>query len=183
MYGSEPVAFDKSLGVQIDYGGKCLMCLGFTNSSLIKKHYIKGSTIRQVIAQTGFNVSEKKFVALVAVMRKLDVVLIARYMYSRAALPRIVALIPTNSKNPYKHNASLRMIELIFGDNLVDVHMPSLRIEKLKCTQEQYDAMDSFIDSMDLMNADPTGQNREAFPHKSIINPTFQYMNRAIVNR
>lgn len=63
------------------------------------------------------------------------------------------------------------------------MQFPSLKRSKDKPSQEQYEAVEQIIDSMDLMNAyDHEGCN-EAFAHKKLLNPTIQYTYRSIAHR
>lgn len=61
---------------------------------------------------------------------------------------------------------------------------PALKTSKDTPSQDQYDAIDNMIDSMDLMNAyDNEGDCNEAFVHKKLLNPTVQYTYRALAHR
>lgn len=64
------------------------------------------------------------------------------------------------------------------------MEFPPLGTTKDTPSQEQYDAVESLIDSMDLMNAyDGEGDCNEAFAHKKLLNPTIQYTYRALAHR
>lgn len=64
------------------------------------------------------------------------------------------------------------------------MEFPSLKTRKNEPTEEQYNAIDELIDSMDLMNAyDHESGSNEAFACKKILNPTLQYTYRTIAHR
>lgn len=64
------------------------------------------------------------------------------------------------------------------------MEFPPLSTSKDMPSQEQYDAIESLIDSMDLMDAyDGDGDNNEALAHKKLLNPTVQYTYRALAHR
>lgn len=65
------------------------------------------------------------------------------------------------------------------------MEFPALTTSKDTPSQEQYEAVEKMIDSMDLMNAyDHDGDlYNEAFVHKKLLNPTVQYTYRALAHR
>lgn len=185
MYGKTPVAYDSSLGMNSNDSRKGLICIGFTQQSAIKDECLAGTGTWAVVSQSGFAVSEKKFVAMVAVMRETKMALVARYVYRNGTKPKIMAMFPVESRIPYKHDASLTMVELLFAENHISVSFQSLKSKKTEVTQEQYDAVDALINSMDLMNAfhDESDNSTEAFAHNKVLNPTLQYTYRVITQR
>lgn len=69
-------------------------------------------------------------------------------------------------------------------DDQVKMDFPPLKTSKDVPSQEQYDAVEQMIDSMDLMNAyDHDGDCNEAFVHKKLLNPAIQYTYRALAHR
>lgn len=185
MYGKTPVAYDESLGMSSNESRKGLICIGFTQQSAIKDGCLAGTGTWAVVSQSGSAVSEKKFVALVAAMRESKVAMVTRYVYRNGTKPKIMALFPVESRVPYKHVASLSMMELLYAENHISVSFQSLKSKKTEVTQEQYDAVDALIDSMDLMDAldDDSGNATEAFVHNKVLNPTLQYTYRVITQR
>lgn len=179
MYGQTTVSFQNV--EKPSTGGKGLACIGFAIASKIRDEYLSGECIWAVVSQKGFPASAKLFTALVAAMRKQKLVLIARYTYRADLAPKMMVLFPnTKHENP-EHN-SLLMYELFYKDNFVDISFPSLRTKKTTPTAEQYDAMDKFIDSMDLMGGDKDdAEQTELF--KKLIDPAQQHMYRAIAHR
>lgn len=72
----------------------------------------------------------------------------------------------------------------MFLEDQVKMDFPSLNTSNDTPSQEQYDAVEQMIDSMDLMNAyDHEGDCNEAFVHKKLLNPTIQYTYRALAHR
>lgn len=185
MYGKTPVAYDASLGLNSSESCKSLICIGFAQQSSIKDECLAGTGTWAVVSQSGFAVSEKRFVALVAAMRQTNMALVARYVYRNGTKPKIMALFPVESRIAYKQAASLSMMELLYAENHISVSFPSLKSKKTEVTQDQYDAVDALIDSMDLMNAfhDEHDNVTEAFVHSKVLNPTLQYTYRVITQR
>lgn len=117
MYGTTPVAFDQSLGIKFDGGGKNFRCVGFTNRKNIHDQHFTGTGVWMVVPLKNAPVSEKLFVALVNVMKSSDLAMMARYVYRSGLKPKMMALVPhpDSEKNQYKKNASLMMMELHFS--------------------------------------------------------------------
>ncbi|XP_037024840.1 X-ray repair cross-complementing protein 5 isoform X2 [Bradysia coprophila] len=186
MYGTTPVPFDQSLGLKFDAGPKNFRCIGFTNRNNIHDQHLCGTGVWLVKAQKDAAASEKLFVALVNVMKSSELALVARYVYRSGLKAKIMVLVPhpDTEKNQYKKNASLLMMEVHFADDQVKMEFPPLRTTKDTPSQEQYDAVEGLIDSMDLMDAyDGDGDCNEAFAHKKLLNPTIQYTYRALAHR
>ncbi|KAJ6645641.1 X-ray repair cross-complementing protein 5 [Pseudolycoriella hygida] len=186
MYGSTPVPFDDSLGMKFDAGGKSFRCIGFTSRKNINDTHLSGTGVWMVVPQKGASASEKLFVAMVNVMRSSSLAMIARYVYGAKTKVKIMVLVPhpDNEKNQYKRDASLLMMELHFADDAIKMDFPSLKTSKDTPSEEQYEAVEELIDSMDLMNAyDHDGDCNEAFVHKKLLNPTIQNTYRALAHR
>lgn len=117
MYGTTPVSFDQSLGLQFDAGGKSFRCIGFTSSKNIYDQHLAGTGVWMVVPQKNATVSENLFAALVSVMKSSELVLIARYVYGKTTKAKIMALVthPDTEKNHYKKNSSLMMMEVHFA--------------------------------------------------------------------
>uniref|UniRef100_A0A182MWT4 Ku domain-containing protein n=1 Tax=Anopheles culicifacies TaxID=139723 RepID=A0A182MWT4_9DIPT len=181
MYGSTAVPYDNTIDIEYRSGESRLACLGFTASSnVLEEHLsVKGSHV--VVAKKGCNASNNKLSALVKAMHELNVIMITTKVYRKDNRPRLNALIPTyRSEIP-----CLVMMELIFKDELCCLKFPPLLKSKPAPTDQQYDAIDKLIDSMNLMDAidDSNGEAREAFALHSTFNPTLQQVYRAVAHR
>ncbi|KAG4070343.1 hypothetical protein HA402_006485 [Bradysia odoriphaga] len=209
MYGTTPVPFDESVESRLDAGPENFRCIGFTNRNNIHDQHLSGTGVWLVKAQADVPESEKLFVALVNAMKSRELALMARYVHQRGSKAKIMALVlhPDTEKNQYKKNASLLMMEVhftgeynstewvgafiipssnghIFADDHVNMEFPPLSETKDTPSQEQYDAVESLIDSMDLMDVDDgEGDCYEAFANKKLLNPTIQYTYRALAHR
>lgn len=195
MYGQTAVPYDQ--GVKYDGGPKSFRCIGFVDQSDIKDHNLAGTGVWVVIGQKESSVAEKMITALVASMRNSNLAMIVRYVYSRVAKPKMMALFPNGHNKKYPNHNSLLMYELLYKENYVQVTFPSLQTKKTEPTAEQYEAVDKLIDSMDLMDVVDNAQfenagvdddddmeerqGSEAF--KRLLNPGLQHMYRAIAHR
>lgn len=164
MYGGVPVPYND---VVFDNGGKGLRCIGFTHESNIQMENLEGSSTRLVIPQKGYDSSAKRFSALVAAMRKLNLALIARYTYHTTSAPKLMALFPHDENSMVMH-------ELFFKENMVEIRFPPLETRQFTPTDEQNEFMDKFIDSMDLSAS-------KQFDH--LMDPGLQHLYRVIANR
>lgn len=61
--------------------------------------------------------------------------------------------------------------------------MPSLRSKKHRSTADQVNAVDSLIDSMNLMDVSEESPDVEAFANNKILNPATQHMYRVLTHR
>lgn len=149
----------------------------------MKDEYFAGTGIWLVVPQSD-RVAEKQMAALVQALRNLQLAMIVRYTYSNSATPKVMCLYPNSIDT--KHN-SFFMYELFYKDNFVDISFPRLRSKRTELSDEQYEAVDKLIDSMDLMgevtNADDgtVKKSKEYFKH--LMNPTVQHTYRALANR
>lgn len=169
LYGG--VTVDYSDDSSKDNGGKGLLCIGFTKVSTILPEHFEGTSIWMVVPQKGFEVSAKRFSALIRAMKKANLAIIARYTYRAGTAPKLMALFP--------HDDSLLMHELYFKDNIVSVSFPSLNTKKYTPTDDQYEFMDKFIDAMDLN--DPKNPSSERL--KNLIDPGLQHSYRVLAHR
>lgn len=118
MYGQTAVPFDKSLGLSFDPGEKCFICIGFTESPLLKDEHFTGTGVWSIVPQQGCAVSEQLFAALVTAMRHSDLVMIVRYVYRTGLKAKMMALFPnklTESPDNFRDAASLSMMEIFFA--------------------------------------------------------------------
>lgn len=179
MYGQTKVPYDKSLNMDYDAGGKSFICVGFTERQYVLDEYFTGSSTSLVVPKPDCDSSLKMFATLCKVMLDMDMVIIARRVRQQRAQPKMMALIP--NVHPDLGTPYLTMIELIFSENKIDFHFPSLVTAKNKPSDEQLAAIDELIDAMDLMTAEEN--KREAFAMNKTLNPSVQFVYRAISHR
>lgn len=168
-------------------GRKSLVCIGFTKKVEFSELYLAGTGIWAVVPQKGYQVSANMLTALVAAMRKTGVAMIARYTYSASSAPKMMILFSNDMNKKHPEHNSLLMYELFFKQNYIKVEFPSFRTKNTEPSAEQYEVMDKFIDSMDLMkttagdDVEQSHKSHEAF--KKLLDPALQHMYRAIANR
>ncbi|XP_052896950.1 X-ray repair cross-complementing protein 5-like [Anopheles moucheti] len=181
MYGSTVVPYDNTIDIEYKSGDSRLACLGFTASSNVLEEHLSSKGSYVVVAKKGCTASNHKLAALVKAMDELSVVMIATKVYRKDNKPRLNVLLPK-----YRNEIpSLVMMELIFKDELCCLKFPPLLKSKPVPTDEQYDAIDKLIDSMNLMEAidDSNGESREAFALHNTYNPTVQHVYQAVAHR
>lgn len=118
MYGQTPVPFDKMLGLSFESGEKCLICIGFSESALLKDENFTGTGVWSVVPQVGCEVSQHLFAALVTAMRRSDLVMIVRYVYRTGLKAKMMVLFPNkmmDSRDNFRDAVSLSMMELFFA--------------------------------------------------------------------
>ncbi|NXC55270.1 XRCC5 protein, partial [Aleadryas rufinucha] len=171
-YGSDIVPFSKEDEEQMKYKteGKCFSVLGFTRSSQIQRHYYMGNQALKVFAAKDDKNAAVAFSALVRALDELKVVAIVRYAYDRRCNPQIGVAFPY-IKDAYE---CLIYVQLPYMEDLRQYVFSSLKNSK-KCipTADQLSAVDSLIDSMNLVHED--GETFEdLFKPSKIPNPHFQ---------
>ncbi|XP_026474158.1 X-ray repair cross-complementing protein 5-like [Ctenocephalides felis] len=154
-------------------GPRCLIILGFTKLSNIHREWFSGNGVTCIVARKGYQSSERAFSALVDSMQNSEVVGIARRVYNCGNAPTIQCLLPKIT-NKFK---CLCMIQLPFFEDLHLLSFPPLLGKKNTPNEEQLKAVDSLIDSMDLMTAAETedGEPMEAYHVKRTLNPYMQH--------
>lgn len=187
MYGQQPVV---SEGIEYNSGGRSFKCVGFTSQTNVHDEYLTGTGIWAVVAQKNCPVAEKMLAALAKVMREMNLAMIARYVYGGNAKPKMMALFPNNLLKGKPNHHSLVMHELIFIDNYVQMQLPSLKTKKTQATDEELEAVDKLIDSMDLMSVpledgdddvSAAAVTGEAF--RNLLNPVLQHTYRTTAYR
>uniref|UniRef100_A0A4Y0BQ50 Ku domain-containing protein n=1 Tax=Anopheles funestus TaxID=62324 RepID=A0A4Y0BQ50_ANOFN len=181
MYGSTAVPYDNTIDIEYRSGDSRLACLGFTASSNILEEHLSAKGSLVVVAKKGCTASNHKLSALVKAMYELKVIMIATKVYRKDNRPRLNALVPT-----YRNEVPcLIMMELIFKDEMCCLKFPPLLKSKPMPTDEQYDAVEKLIESMNLMDAieDSNGESREAFAMHNTFNPSLQNVYRAVAHR
>ncbi|RMC18680.1 hypothetical protein DUI87_04576 [Hirundo rustica rustica] len=171
-YGSDIVPFSKEDEEQMRYKteGKCFSVLGFTKSSQIQRHYYMGNQSLKVFAAKHDKNAAVAFSALVRALDELKVVAIVRYAYDRRSNPQIGVAFPY-IKDAYE---CLIYVQLPYMEDLRQYVFSSLKnSKKWVPTEDQLSAVDSLIDSMNLVHED--GETFEdLFKPSKIPNPHFQ---------
>ncbi|XP_027735543.1 X-ray repair cross-complementing protein 5 isoform X3 [Empidonax traillii] len=180
-YGSDIVPFSKEDEEQMKYKteGKCFSVLGFTRSSQIQRHYYMGNQVLKVFAAKDDENAAVAFSALVRALDELKVVAIVRYAYDRRSNPQIGVAFPY-IKEAYE---CLIYVQLPYMEDLRQYIFSSLKNNK-KCipTADQLSAVDSLIDSMNLVHED--GETFEdLFKPSKIPNPHFQRLYQCLQHK
>ncbi|NWV93884.1 XRCC5 protein, partial [Machaerirhynchus nigripectus] len=180
-YGSDIVPFSKEDEEQMKYKteGKCFSVLGFTRSSQIQRHYYMGNQALKVFAAKGDENAAVAFSALVRALDELQVVAVVRYAYDRRCNPQIGVAFPY-IKDAYE---CLIYVQLPYVEDLRQYVFSSLKNSK-KCipTADQLSAVDSLIDSMNLVHED--GETFEdLFKPSKIPNPHFQRLYQCLQHK
>ncbi|NXC81044.1 XRCC5 protein, partial [Cercotrichas coryphoeus] len=180
-YGSDIVPFSKEDEEQMKYKteGKCFSVLGFTRSSQIQRHYYMGSQALKVFAAKDDENAAVAFSALVRALDELKVVAVVRYAYDRRCNPQVGVAFPY-IKDAYE---CLIYVQLPYMEDLRQYVFSSLKNSK-KClpTEDQLSAVDSLIDSMNLVRED--GETFEdLFKPSKIPNPHFQRLYQCLQHK
>ncbi|NXU79467.1 XRCC5 protein, partial [Oreotrochilus melanogaster] len=182
-YGSDIVPFSKEDEEQMKYKteAKCFSVLGFSRSSQIQRHYYMGNQSLKVFAAKDDENAAVAFSALVHALDELKVVAIVRYAYDRRSNPQIGVAFPY-IKDAYE---CLIYVQLPYMEDLRQYIFSSLKNKK-KCipTEDQLSAIDSLIDSMNLVYEDDDGENFEdLFKPSKIPNPRFQRLYQCLQHK
>uniref|UniRef100_A0A8B9M6E1 X-ray repair cross-complementing protein 5 n=1 Tax=Accipiter nisus TaxID=211598 RepID=A0A8B9M6E1_9AVES len=182
-YGSDIVPFSKEDEEQMKYKteGKCFSVLGFSRSSQIQQHYYMGNQVLKVFAAKDDENAAVAFSALVHALDELKAVAIVRYAYDRRCNPQIGAAFPY-IKDAYE---CLIYVQLPYMEDLRQYIFSSLKNNK-KCipTADQLSAVDSLIDSMNLVYENDDGETFEdLFKPSKIPNPHFQRLYQCLQHK
>ncbi|NWW73375.1 XRCC5 protein, partial [Climacteris rufus] len=180
-YGSDIIPFSKEDEEQMKYKteGKCFSVLGFTRSSQIQRHYYMGNQALKVFAAKDDENAAVAFSALVRALDELKVVAVVRYAYDRRSNPQIGVAFPC-IKDAYE---CLIYVQLPYMEDLRQYVFSSLKNSK-EClpTEDQLSAIDSLIDSMNLVHED--GETSEdLFKPSKIPNPHFQRLYQCLQHK
>uniref|UniRef100_A0A8C0FHN5 X-ray repair cross-complementing protein 5 n=1 Tax=Bubo bubo TaxID=30461 RepID=A0A8C0FHN5_BUBBB len=180
-YGSDIVPFSKEDEEQMKYKteAKCFSVLGFSRSSQV--HYYMGNQVLKVFAAKDDENAAIAFSALVHALDELKVVAIVRYAYDRRSNPQIGVAFPY-IKDAYE---CLIYVQLPYMEDLRQYIFSSLKNNK-KCipTADQLSAVDSLIDSMNLIYEDDNGETFEdLFKPSKIPNPHFQRLYQCLQHK
>ncbi|NWU53624.1 XRCC5 protein, partial [Dromas ardeola] len=182
-YGSDIVPFSKEDEEQMKYKteAKCFSVLGFSRSSQIQRHYYMGNQVLKVFAAKDDENAAVAFSALVHALDELKVVAIVRYAYDRRCNPQVGVAFPY-IKDAYE---CLIYVQLPYMEDLRQYLFSSLKNNK-KCipTADQLSAVDSLIDSMNLVCEDDNGETFEdLFKPSKIPNPHFQRLYQCLQHK
>ncbi|KFZ51095.1 X-ray repair cross-complementing protein 5, partial [Antrostomus carolinensis] len=182
-YGSDIVPFSKEDEEQMKYKteAKCFSVLGFSRSSQIQRHYYMGNQVLKVFAAKDDENAAVAFSALVHALDELKMVAIVRYAYDRRCNPQIGVAFPY-IKDAYE---CLIYVQLPYMEDLRQYIFSSLKNNK-KCipTADQLSAVDSLIDSMNLVYEDDDGETFEdLFKPSKIPNPLFQRLYQCLQHK
>ncbi|KGL95186.1 X-ray repair cross-complementing protein 5, partial [Charadrius vociferus] len=182
-YGSDIVPFSKEDEEQMKYKteAKCFSVLGFSRSFQIQRHYYMGNQVLKVFAAKDDENAAVAFSALVHALDELKVVAIVRYAYDRRCNPQIGVAFPY-IKDTYE---CLIYVQLPYVEDLRQYIFSSLKNNK-KCipTADQLSAVDSLIDSMNLVCEDDDGETFEdLFKPSKIPNPHFQRLYQCLQHK
>ncbi|NWS68526.1 XRCC5 protein, partial [Crotophaga sulcirostris] len=182
-YGSDIVPFSKEDEEQMKYKteAKCFSVLGFSRSSQIQRHYYMGNQVLKVFAAKDDENAAVAFSALVHALDELKVVAIVRYAYDRRSNPQIGVAFPY-IKDAYE---CLIYVQLPFMEDLRQYIFSSLKNnKKFIPTADQLSAVDSLIDSMNLVYEDDDGETFEdLFKPSKIPNPHFQRLYQCLQHK
>ena len=158
---------------------KRLAVICFTDTDKIPRHhYMGGNLVSFVPAQD----DESAAVGLSALCESLyerNKVAVVRYVFRTNAAPKLGILFP-HVKSDY---VSLFFVQIPFREDIRLFQLPSLR--RVKPTNAQLDAMDAFMQKMDLMTAytDEDGEEMEALQPKLTFNPVIQHIYQCVHHR
>ncbi|XP_062463768.1 X-ray repair cross-complementing protein 5 isoform X2 [Pezoporus occidentalis] len=182
-YGSDIVPFSKEDEEQMKYKteAKCFSVLGFSRFSQIQRHCYMGNQVLKVFAAKDDENAAVAFSALVHALDELKVVAVVRYAYDRRSNPQIGAAFPY-IKDAYE---CLIYVQLPYMEDLRQYIFSSLKNNK-KCipTVDQLSAVDSLIDSMNLVcEADDGETFEDLFKPSKIPNPHFQRLYQCLQHK
>ncbi|XP_009666109.1 X-ray repair cross-complementing protein 5 isoform X2 [Struthio camelus] len=182
-YGSDIVPFSKVDEEQMKYKteAKCFSVLGFSRSSQIRRQYYMGSQVLKVFAAKDDENAAVAFSALIHALAELKVVAIVRYAYDRRSNPQIGVAFPY-IKDAYE---CLIYVQLPYMEDLRQYMFSSLKNNrKYIPTADQLSAVDSLIDSMNLIYEDDDGESFEdLFKPSKIPNPHFQRLYQCLQHK
>uniref|UniRef100_A0A672V8M1 X-ray repair cross-complementing protein 5 n=1 Tax=Strigops habroptila TaxID=2489341 RepID=A0A672V8M1_STRHB len=181
-YGSDIVPFSKEDEEQMKYKteAKCFSVLGFSRSSQVQHCYM-GNQVLKVFAAKDDENAAVAFSALVHALDELKVVAVVRYAYDRRCNPQIGSAFPY-IKDAYE---CLIYVQLPYMEDLRQYIFSSLKNNKKYIpTADQLSAVDSLIDSMNLVYEADDGETFEdLFKPSKIPNPHFQRLYQCLQHK
>ncbi|NXE46483.1 XRCC5 protein, partial [Casuarius casuarius] len=182
-YGSDIVPFSKVDEEQMKYKteAKCFSVLGFSRSCQVRRQYYMGNQVLKVFAAKDDENAAVAFSALIHALAELKVVAIVRYAYDRRCNPQIGVAFPY-IKDAYE---CLIYVQLPYMEDLRQYMFSSLKNNKKYIpTEDQLSAVDSLIDSMNLVYEDDDGESFEdLFKPSKIPNPHFQRLYQCLQHK
>ncbi|XP_067155335.1 X-ray repair cross-complementing protein 5 isoform X1 [Apteryx mantelli] len=182
-YGSDIVPFSKVDEEQMKYKteAKCFSVLGFSRSCQIRRQYYMGNQVLKVFAAKDDENAAVAFSALIHALAELKVVAIVRYAFDRRCNPQIGVAFPY-IKDAYE---CLIYVQLPYMEDLRQYMFSSLKNNKKYIpTEDQLSAIDSLIDSMNLVYEDDDGESFEdLFKPSKIPNPHFQRLYQCLQHK
>ncbi|XP_025951237.2 X-ray repair cross-complementing protein 5 isoform X1 [Dromaius novaehollandiae] len=182
-YGSDVVPFSKVDEEQMKYKteAKCFSVLGFSRSCQVRRQYYMGNQVLKVFAAKDDENAAVAFSALIHALAELKVVAIVRYAYDRRCNPQIGVAFPY-IKDAYE---CLIYVQLPYMEDLRQYMFSSLKNNKKYIpTEDQLSAVDSLIDSMNLVYEDDDGESFEdLFKPSKIPNPHFQRLYQCLQHK
>ncbi|XP_025933815.1 X-ray repair cross-complementing protein 5 isoform X3 [Apteryx rowi] len=182
-YGSDIVPFSKVDEEQMKYKteAKCFSVLGFSRSCQIRRQYYMGNQVLKVFAAKDDENAAVAFSALIHALAELKVVAIVRYAFDRRCNPQIGVAFPY-IKDAYE---CLIYVQLPYMEDLRQYMFSSLKNNKKYIpTEDQLSAVDSLIDSMNLVYEDDDGESFEdLFKPSKIPNPHFQRLYQCLQHK
>ncbi|XP_025909513.1 X-ray repair cross-complementing protein 5 isoform X2 [Nothoprocta perdicaria] len=182
-FGSDIVPFSKIDEEQMKYKteGKCFSVLGFSRSSQVQRQHYMGNQVLKVFAAKDDENAAVAFSALIHALDELKLVAIVRYVYGERCNPQIGVAFPL-IKDAYE---CLIYVQLPFMEDLRQYVFSSLKNNKKYIpTADQLSAVDSLIDSMNLVHEDEDGESFEdLFKPSKISNPHFQRLYQCLQHK
>ncbi|XP_065844073.1 X-ray repair cross-complementing protein 5-like [Oscarella lobularis] len=160
---------------------RCLKALGFTKETNIKHHQYLGDGVVAFVPAQNDQEAGVALSALVHAMQETGLVMIVKYSFRANAEPKIGVCTP-HIKPDYE---CLLFTQLPYMEDLRQYTFATLDSKKHVATDDQVQAVDDLITSMDLMQAerDDSGDLGEAFKPKSTFNPVLQRIYQCIQHR
>lgn len=178
VYGDRIVPVDKCLNTDLNAGEKSFLCIGFSHRKYLLEEYFSGKSTYLMVPQATCEQSIRMLNSLGTVMIENEMVMIGRRVRQLRGKPTLYALFPM--RHDEYQSIYFHMIELIFAENKLEFYFPDLTAKKYQPNEDQVAAIDSLIDSMNLMTAD---DGMEAFDMDRTLNPSKQFMYRVISAR
>ena len=148
-YGNEYVPMDESItaGSKLETE-KCLQVLEFVPASTVPRHHFVGQKLTSITHTREDPHAATALDALVMSMFSKGVVALARFVFRKNAEPKLLVLWPHVKRN---YTCLLGSALALKQDLRPMTFPPLIANPKLAPTEAQLNAMDSFIDKMDLM--------------------------------
>ncbi|XP_038052595.1 X-ray repair cross-complementing protein 5-like [Patiria miniata] len=183
-YGSDIIPISEEDKVNMGYKppGKLMQVLGFAKQDSIKRHQQLGNSVYCFVADPSDQHGCVALSAIINALYETNSVAIVRRTYSARSNPRIACLVPHIKAKC----ESLLYIELPFMEDLRQYTFSSINANKKnQPSDEQLDAVDNLISSMDLMkaNTNEDGEEEEALKPKLTFNPYYQRLCQCLMHR